>query len=79
MHAVARLALHPHITNIQASWVKMGPQRAAQLLAGEADGVACVGKGCLLVSRTPALGWACKGLIGAAPHAILKCLPHVDQ
>ena len=26
MHAVARLALHPHITNIQASWVKMGPQ-----------------------------------------------------
>lgn len=34
LHAVARLALHPHITNIQASWVKMGPQRAAQLLAG---------------------------------------------
>jgi FO synthase len=26
MHAVARLALHPHITNIQASWVKMGPE-----------------------------------------------------
>ncbi len=24
MHAVARLTLHPHITNIQASWVKMG-------------------------------------------------------
>src|SRR5947207_939116 len=24
MHAVGRLALHPHITNIQASWVKMG-------------------------------------------------------
>ena len=24
MHAVARLVLHPHITNIQASWVKMG-------------------------------------------------------
>ncbi|MBT6911620.1 MAG: CofH family radical SAM protein, partial [Rhodospirillaceae bacterium] len=24
MHAVARLALHPHITNIQTSWVKMG-------------------------------------------------------
>ncbi len=24
MHAVARLALHPHFTNIQASWVKMG-------------------------------------------------------
>ena len=24
MHAVARLALHPHIPNIQSSWVKMG-------------------------------------------------------
>ena len=24
MHAVARLVLHPHITNIQASWTKMG-------------------------------------------------------
>ena len=24
MHAVARLSLHPHITNIQTSWVKMG-------------------------------------------------------
>ena len=26
MHAVARLALHPLIPNIQASWVKMGPE-----------------------------------------------------
>ena len=26
MHAVARLALNPHVTNIQTSWVKMGPQ-----------------------------------------------------
>jgi FO synthase len=24
MHSVARIVLHPHITNIQASWVKMG-------------------------------------------------------
>src|SRR4030095_2127191 len=24
MHAVGRLVLHPHITNIQASWVKLG-------------------------------------------------------
>ena len=24
-HAVARLALHPHITNIQGSWPKMAP------------------------------------------------------
>ncbi len=28
MHAVARLALHPGITNIQTSWVKMGPEGA---------------------------------------------------
>ena len=26
MHAVARLALHPILTNIQTSWVKMGPE-----------------------------------------------------
>ena len=35
LHAVARLALHPAITNIQASWVKLGPQGvAAALRAG---------------------------------------------
>lgn len=33
MHAVARLALHPLLTNVQASWVKMGPEQAARLLA----------------------------------------------
>lgn len=32
MHAVARLVLHPLITNIQASWVKLGPQGAADCL-----------------------------------------------
>jgi FO synthase len=32
MHSVARLVLDPYITNIQASWVKMGPQWASQLL-----------------------------------------------
>jgi FO synthase len=26
MHAVARLVLHPLIPNIQASWVKLGPE-----------------------------------------------------
>ncbi|HYN99247.1 MAG TPA: 5-amino-6-(D-ribitylamino)uracil--L-tyrosine 4-hydroxyphenyl transferase CofH [Actinomycetota bacterium] len=35
MHAVARLALHPHISNIQVSWVKMGPEGSqAALKAG---------------------------------------------
>ncbi|HWL33444.1 MAG TPA: 5-amino-6-(D-ribitylamino)uracil--L-tyrosine 4-hydroxyphenyl transferase CofH [Gaiellaceae bacterium] len=38
MHAVARLALHPAITNIQASWVKLGPEGvAAALRAGVND------------------------------------------
>ena len=38
MHAVARLALHPAITNIQTSWVKMGPEGiAACLNAGVND------------------------------------------
>ena len=38
MHAVARLALHPVIPNIQASWVKMGPRGiAACLNAGAND------------------------------------------
>ena len=32
VHAVARLALHPHITNIQASWVKLGPDGVAAAL-----------------------------------------------
>lgn len=38
IHAVARLTLNPHITNIQASWVKLGPEGlAACLSAGVND------------------------------------------
>jgi FO synthase len=37
MHAVARLVLHPHITNIQTSWVKMGPEGAMTCLASGAN------------------------------------------
>jgi FO synthase len=38
MHAVARLALHPQIANIQTSWVKLGPRGAqACLNAGAND------------------------------------------
>jgi FO synthase len=33
MHAVARLALHPLFTNVQASWVKLGPDGVRQALA----------------------------------------------
>jgi FO synthase len=37
MHAVSRLVLHPLITNIQTSWVKMGPAGARQCLASGAN------------------------------------------
>ncbi len=37
MHAVARLVLDPGIVNIQASWVKMGPDGAALCLATGAN------------------------------------------
>jgi FO synthase len=33
MHAVARLALHPHIVNIQASWVKLGGEGVRHCLS----------------------------------------------
>jgi FO synthase len=37
MHAVARLGLHPWITNIQASWVKLGIDGAAAALRSGAN------------------------------------------
>jgi len=37
MHAVSRLVLHPLITNIQTSWVKMGPEGAALCLNAGAN------------------------------------------
>lgn len=37
MHAVARIALNPHIVNIQASWVKMGPEGAKACLEAGAN------------------------------------------
>jgi FO synthase len=37
MHAVARLALHPVLTNIQTSWVKMGPEGVAACLTAGAN------------------------------------------
>jgi FO synthase len=37
MHAVARLALHPLIINIQTSWVKMGPEGAKACLSAGAN------------------------------------------
>ena len=37
MHAVARLVLHPHIINIQTSWVKMGVSGVAACLKAGAN------------------------------------------
>jgi len=37
MHAIARLALHPVVPNIQVSWVKMGREGAALCLAAGAN------------------------------------------
>ncbi len=37
VHAVARLALHPHVRNIQVSWVKMGRDGAAACLEAGAN------------------------------------------
>ncbi|NJM35110.1 MAG: 5-amino-6-(D-ribitylamino)uracil--L-tyrosine 4-hydroxyphenyl transferase CofH [Rhodomicrobium sp.] len=37
MHAVARIVLHPAIGNVQASWVKMGPEGAAACLDAGAN------------------------------------------
>lgn len=37
MHAIARLALHPHIGSIQTSWVKLGEKGVAACLAAGAN------------------------------------------
>ncbi|MFO1302163.1 MAG: 5-amino-6-(D-ribitylamino)uracil--L-tyrosine 4-hydroxyphenyl transferase CofH [Burkholderiales bacterium] len=37
MHAVARLALHPEVRNVQTSWVKMGPKGAVLCLQAGAN------------------------------------------
>jgi FO synthase len=75
MHAVARLALHPLVTNIQASWVKAGPQGATRLLAA---GVNDLGGTLMNESISRAAGAqhgqelpaaAMRALIAAAGHA----------
>jgi FO synthase len=37
VHAVARLVLHGQIDHVQCSWVKLGPDACAQVLAGGVD------------------------------------------
>jgi FO synthase len=56
VHAVARLVLHPEITNIQASWVKLGPEGVRAVLKA---GVNDLG-GTLMnesISRAAGAGW----------------------
>jgi FO synthase len=56
MHAVGRLALHPHVENIQVSWVKAGPQGVVEALNA---GVNDLG-GTLMnesISRAAGAGW----------------------
>lgn len=84
MHTVARLALHPHIPNIQASWVKMGPERAAQLLAGARAGwpapVVCqvrvVAMGRVLQGGRPWHG-CCVALSNVPLHVPPRVLPQL--
>ena len=37
VHAVARLLLHGRIDHVQCSWVKLGPEQCAAVLAGGVD------------------------------------------
>ena len=56
VHAVARLALHPGLTNVQVSWVKVGPQGVkAALRAGVNDlGGTLMNES---ISRAAGAGW----------------------
>jgi FO synthase len=56
VHAVARLALHPEIPHIQASWVKLGPDGVRAALAAGVDDLG----GTLMnesISRAAGAGW----------------------
>ena len=72
VHAVARLALHPWIPNVQVSWVKLGPDGVREALRAGANDVG----GTLMnesISRAAGAGWGqempparLEGLIRAA-------------
>ena len=42
MHSIGRIAYHGHIDNIQASWVKLGPEGVEQALRAGVNVHACV-------------------------------------
>jgi FO synthase len=68
MHAVARIAYHGVIDNIQASWVKLGPDGAGQLLRG---GVNDLGGTLMDENISRAAGAAHGQLLEAAEFATL--------
>ncbi|AOT59463.1 radical SAM protein [Streptomyces fradiae ATCC 10745 = DSM 40063] len=70
--AMARLLLHPHIPNIQTSWVKLGAEGAAQMLRSGANDLG----GTLMeetISRMAGSGWgsykSVRELVGIARAA----------
>ena len=77
MHAVGRLALHPYITNVQASWVKLGIDGAqAALRAGANDlGGTLMNEsisraaGAAHGQEMPPEGWRLRSASSAARHA----------
>ena len=72
MHAVSRLVLHPHIANIQASWVKLGAEGVRHCLSA---GVNDLGGTLMDESITRAAG-ACHGqeMTPAEMEAIIRSL-----
>ena len=66
MHAVARLALNPLITNIQTSWVKMGPEGVKACLRSGANDLG----GTLMdetITRSAGASHAQRDSVGGAP------------
>jgi FO synthase len=77
MHAVARLALYPEIINVQASWVKMGPEGAVASLAAGANDLGGV---LMNESITRAAGAMHGQEIGAAElEAMIRAAGRVPQ
>ncbi|MBA2295442.1 MAG: 5-amino-6-(D-ribitylamino)uracil--L-tyrosine 4-hydroxyphenyl transferase CofH [Actinobacteria bacterium] len=77
LHAVARLALHPLVTNVQASWVKLGPDGVRQALAA---GVNDLG-GTLMnesISRSAGSEWG-QELAPGAMEALIRSAGRVPR
>jgi FO synthase len=72
MHAIARLALHPCITNIQTSWVKMGPSGVGACLRSGANDLG----GTLMDESITRAAGACHGqeMTPAEMEAIIRSL-----